>query len=506
MYVRKNKSRNGSYTVQVAEKKKGKVRIISSFGTSSDPDVLAKFEAKAKHFIEQHIGQLELFPGTEDDQMRRLVSGLSSSQIRVIGPELILGRVFDFVGFNQVAEPLFRHLVLSRLVFPGSKLKTVDYLYRFQGKQYSVSSVYRYLDSLQEEAKKRIESISLAHVRRVLGEPFSAVFYDITTLYFETSKEDELRRIGYSKDGKVNHPQILVGLLVGERGFPIAFDVFEGNKFEGLTLISFLENNAEKLGGTKPIVVADAGLLNKENLDGLREKGYEFIIGGRLKNEPEEVKIRILNTYIGEKSIKEFKRRDGSRLLVTFSEKRRIKDLSNRTKGFNRLKEKIDSGKLTKEHINQRGYNRYLTLEGESTVKINQEAFDADSKWDGLKGYVTNSKLKRSQIVTNYKQLWHIEKAFRISKTDLAVRPIYHRKANRIRAHILIAFCSYLIWKEVERQLEQQSSPISATRAIELCQNMYQITFTLPRSQERISQLIQLSDEQQILLDVFCPS
>jgi hypothetical protein len=156
----------------------------------------------------------------------------------------------------------------------------------------------------------------------VLGEPFSAVFYDITTLYFETSKEDELRRIGY---GKVNHPQILVGLLVGERGFSIAFDVFEGNKFEGLTQISFLENNAEKLGGTKPIVVADAGLLNKENLDGLREKGYEFIIGGRLKNEPEEVKIRILNTYIGEKSIKEFKRRDGSRLLVTFSEKRSIR-------------------------------------------------------------------------------------------------------------------------------------------------------------------------------------
>jgi hypothetical protein len=158
MYVRKNKSWNGTYTVQVAEKRKGKVRIISSFGTSSDPDVLAKLEAKARHFIEQHIGQLELFPATEDDQMRRLVSGLSSSQIRVIGPELILGRVFDFVGFNQVAEPLFRHLVLSRLVFPGSKLKTVDYLYPFQEKQYSVSSVYRYLDSLQEEAKSGLSS------------------------------------------------------------------------------------------------------------------------------------------------------------------------------------------------------------------------------------------------------------------------------------------------------------------------------------------------------------
>jgi len=506
MYVRKNKGRNGTYTVQVVEKRKGKVRVISSFGTSAEFESLSKMELKAKQFIEDRIGQLDLFPDKEDDQMRKLVSGLSSSQIQVVGPELILGKVFDFVGFNQVADPLFRHLILGRLVFPGSKLKTVDYLYRFQRAEYSVSSVYRYLDSLQDEVKEQIEKIALAHVRKVLGEPFAAVFYDITTLYFETSKEDELRRIGYSKDGKVNHPQILVGLLVGVQGFPIAFDVFEGNKFEGLTLISFLENNAHKLGGKKPVVVADAGLLNKENLEGLRSRGYEFIIGARLKNEPESLKTEIINKYKNEKSIKEFKRSDGSRLLVTFSEKRKAKDLGNRTKGFNRLAEKVKSGKLTKEHINQRGYNRYLIMDGNSTITINQKAFDADAKWDGLKGYVTNCKLKRSEIVANYKQLWHIEKAFRISKTDLVVRPIYHRKANRIRAHILIAFCAYLIWKEVERQLGNQQSQISASRAIELCQNIYQITFTLPKSQEQISQMIQLSDEQQSLVDIFYQS
>jgi len=505
MFVRRNKGRKGTYTVQVVEKTRGKVSVVASFGTSSDSDELNNFEKDARKFIDNKMGQLKLFVGAIDNQVRSLVSELSGAQIQVVGPELILGKVFDSIGFEKVGGELFRYLVLSRLVFPGSKLRTVDYLSRFQGIEYSVSKVYRFLDTLKDEVKKEIEEIALTHVKKVLGEPFTAVFYDITTLYFETSREDDLRRIGYSKDGKVNHPQILVGLMVGERGFPIAFDVFEGNKFEGLTLIPFLEKNKDKLGGIKPVVIADAGLLNKENLEALKTKEYEYIIGARLRNESEALKTQILLTKIQEKTVKEFKRKDGSRLLVSFSEKRRVKDESNRTKGYNRLDSKIKSGVLTKEHINNRGYNKYLILEGNSKVKMNKAAFDADAKWDGLKGYVTNSKLNRAQILTNYKQLWHIEKAFRISKTDLLVRPIYHRKETRIRAHILIAFASYLVWKEVERQLYEKESSITPYRAMDLVQNIYQITYTLPESREKVFQLLKLSEEQQELVDIFSP-
>jgi len=505
MFLRRNKGRKGSFTVQVVEKTRGKVIVVASFGTSSNSDDLAGFEKVARNFIEKRKGQLNLFSGAIDNQVRSLVSSLSGAQLQVIGPELILGKVFDAVGFGKVEGELFRHLVLSRLVFPGSKLRTVDYLFRFQSVEYSVSSVYRYMDTLQDTVKMQIETIVLNHVKKVIGEPFTAVFYDITTLYFETSREDELRKIGYSKDGKVNQPQILVGLMVGERGFPIAFDVFEGNKFEGLTLIPFLEANKDKLGGVKPVVIADAGLLNKENLEALRAYEYEYIIGARLRNEPEAIKTQILLTTIQEKTIKEFKRKDGSRLLVSFSEKSRKKDLSNRTKGYNRLKEKVKSGLLTKEHINNRGYNKYLNMDGETTIALNEDAFKADAKWDGLKGYVTNSKLKRSEVVANYKQLWHIEKAFRISKTDLLIRPIYHRKENRIKAHILIAFSAYLIWKEVERQLYEKKSFITPYRAIDLCQNIYQLTYTLPESRDKICQLLKLSDEQQELIDIFNP-
>jgi len=506
MFVRRNKGRKGTFTVQVVEKTRGKVIILASFGTSSNANDLNGFEKDARNFIEKKKGQLNLFSGAIDNQVRSLVSSLSGAQLQVVGPELILGKVFDSVGFGKVGGELFRHLVLSRLVFPGSKLKTVDYLFRFQGVDYSVTSVYRYMDTLQDEVKKEIETIALNHVKKVIGEPFTAVFYDITTLYFEASREDDLRKIGYSKDGKVNHPQILVGLMVGEKGFPIAFDVFEGNKFEGLTLIPFLEANKDKLGGVKPVVIADSGLLNKENLEALKKHDYEYIIGARLRNEPESIKTQILLTTIKEKTIKEFKRKDGSRLLVSFSEKRRKKDLANRTKGYNRLNEKVKSGLLTKDYINNRGYNKYLTMDGETNVKMNEAAFKADAKWDGLKGYVTNSKLKRSLIVANYKQLWHIEKAFRISKTDLLIRPIYHRKETRIRAHILIAFSSYLVWKEVERKLNEKNSSITPYRAIDLCQNIYQLTFTLPESRDVISQLLKLSDEQQELVDIFYPS
>jgi len=192
----------------------------------------------------------------------------------------------------------------------------------------------------------------------------------------------------------------------------------------------------------------------------------------------------------------QIKKEENLRLVITYSSKRATKDQHNRKRGLKRLEKQIKTGKLTKSNINNRGYNKYLKMKGSVTIEIDYNKFDNDNQWDGLKGYVTNSKLSNKQVMENYKNLWHIEKAFRMSKTDLRIRPIYHRIRNRIEAHICISFTAYSIYKELERILYKEKSSLSLTKAAELTHNMYQIEFTLPESKHTKSKLLKMDDQQ----------
>jgi len=217
-------------------------------------------------------------------------------------------------------------------------------------------------------------------------------------------------------------------------------------------MVSFpiLEAFQQKFNFEKPIIIADAALLSQKNIVALKEDNYEYILGGRLKNENNKIKDKILKLEIEEGNPQELASPNG-RLIITYSSKRARNDKRNREKGLKRLEKKVDSGKLSKKHINNRVYNKYLQLTGEVQISIDYEKFEADRVWDGLKGYVTNSKLSKVQVIEHYNQLWHVEKAFRISKTDLRIRPIYHRLKRRIEAHICICFAAYTFYKEVER-------------------------------------------------------
>jgi len=196
------------------------------------------------------------------------------------------------------------------------------------------------------------------------------------------------------------------------------------------------------------------------------------------------------------------KRSGNTRLIVTYANNRAAKDERNRKRGLQRLEKQIKSGKLTKSSINNKGYNKYLKLEGEISIEIDYEKFNQDNAWDGLKGYITNTKISDKQVIENYKNLWHIEKAFRMSKTDLRIRPIYHRLRHRIEAHICIAFTAYSIYKELERVLYKEKSNLSIKKAAELTLNMYQITYTLPESKHTKSRLLKMDDEQAELYQI----
>jgi transposase len=324
----------------------------------------------------------------------------------------------------------------------------------------------------------------------------------MTTLYFESSDEDDLRKTGFSKDGKHQNPQIFIGLLVGLEGYAIGYDIYEGNIYEGHTLIPFIQKISEKFKIEKPIIVADAGLLSKNNIKSLEENQYEYILGGRLKNESNQIKEMILADQYSDGVLKSYQKTEKSRVIVHYSDNRAKKDEYNRTRGLMRLEKKIKAGKLTKSSINNKGYNKYLKLTGEVEITIDYNKYQQDNVWDGLKGYVTNTKLTDKEVLENYRHLWNIEKAFRMSKTDLRIRPIYHRLQRRIEAHICISFTAYCIYKELERVLYEKKSTISLRQAAELTHTIYQLKYTLPESKLEKSILLKMDEMQTELCQI----
>lgn len=321
----------------------------------------------------------------------------------------------------------------------------------------------------------------------------------MTTLYFEAAEEDELRRYGFSKDGKNACPQIFLGLLVAGGGNPIGYEIFEGNTVESKTLVPMIRTLAAKFGFELPIVVADSGLLTKKNMEELTKEGYQYILGARPKNDAEAVKDKILALNLSDGMVAEIAKENGIRLIVSCSDKRARKDAYNRKRGLARLEKNIGSGRLTKQNINNRGYNKYLKLEGDVSISIDMDKFKKDAAWDGIKGYVTNTTLPALEIIEKYSNLWYIERAFRFNKSDLAVRPIYHRLRNRIEGHICICFTAYAILLELERILKAGKSKLTVYAAQELTKNMYALDCQLPKSKKHKKIILGMSSEQQEL-------
>jgi transposase len=502
VFFRVKSNSSGSSSIQVLTKQGRKNVLVKTIGSSKDPARIEQLKLDAQAYIAERVGQSALdLPEDRPDWFGAIFERIDA--VKLIGPELLLGKIFDDIGFGQLPDPLFRHLVLTRIVYPGSKLKTIRYLEEYQGKTHSIYQVYRYLDKLHSKQKERVERISFEHTLQVLGGTMSAVFYDVTTLYFEAEQEDDLRKAGFSKDGKNNHPQILLGLLVGPGGYPLAYDIFEGNSFEGHTMLGVLQRFQAKYDLEKLVVVADAGLLSQQNIKELVKAGHQYILGARLRAAKAEVKHAVLALGLTNGQSKVILLEDRTRLVVSRSLARAKKDAHNRERALSKLQTAISKGKLTKAQINNRGYNRFLKMTGEVVISIDQDKFLQDQQWDGLKGYVTNTTLPPEELIASYKELWRIEKAFRISKTDLRIRPIYHRKQRRIEAHLCICFVAYKIYKELERLLKATHSELSVDRAIECLRTIYGITIKHPANGRTKTKLFTNHKDQVQLLELF---
>ncbi len=500
MFVRKKKNKSGVISVQVIDKSGGEYKLLKTIGSSSNSKKVEELYKIGKEFISTYKGQQMLtFPNS--DFSTPLIDSIQSIDIE--GVNLLLGGLYTDIGFDILNSELLKQLVIIRLSHPASKLKTTQYLKRYFSVDINEDKIYRYLDKIYSEQKERIQQISYNHTLKILGGLINVVFYDVTTLYFQIDDEDELRKRGFSKEGKHQNPQIILGLLVSVNGYPLAYEIHQGNKYEGHTMLPIVDAFKLKYKIDKLVIIADSGLLTGNNIADLQSKGYEFILGARIKNEATQIKDKILALNLSNGQSNIIEKDKALRLIISYSDKRAKKDKYNRERGLQKLEKKVKSGKLTKSSINNRGYNKYLHMVGDINISIDMVKYEQDAKWDGLKGYITNTSLTKDEIIENYSHLWKIEKAFRVSKHDLKIRPIYHRLQRRIEAHITINFTAFKIYKELERQLKLMQTDISPEQAIDIAKTIYSVKIIDPFTGQTKRQTLLLNDEQKYLAGLF---
>lgn len=500
MFVRRKPNKSGSFSVQVVAKWHGHYVVVRTFGASKDEQELMRMENEAAEFISRYGGQgvIDFSDGvtTPDEELTKLKTSINAAVMN--GPHLILDRVYDNIGFNAIHDQVLRDLVVSRVCQPMSKLATVDYLRRYKGIDVGVHTIYRYMDKLDEDLRTKIQQISVEHTRKILGGCIGIVFYDVTTLYFESAREDVLRTPGFSKDGKTQESQVVLGLLVSRDGYPLSYSLFNGSQFEGRTMLPIVDDFVQRFSLTDFIVVADAGLMSRKNIALLKSAGYKFILGGRIRKESSTVHDWILNLEKAEGHIYEHEINGDERIIVSYSKKRAEKDAHNRDKGIQRLRKAYSSGKINKKNINQRGYNKFLVIENDVKIRLDDEKIADDAKWDGLKSYVTNTDLPAAEVIERYHGLWVVERAFRIAKGTLETRPMFHFTERRIEAHVCICFMAYKVYKELDRLRKMLGIDLSVDKIMDIAKTIVTVTFKLSNGQE-VQHILITTPEQELL-------
>ena len=506
MFLRKKKNRSGSISVVVVSKSRGRYREIRSFGTADTEEEISKLYSAAQHWLKTHGNQLLIDfddeRGRERDETIRVVDNMDA--VLINGTQLLLGQVYDRIGFNRIPDEILRHLVIARVSQPRSKLATVAYLKSYYDEDVDLNHIYRYMDKLYNTQKELVQQISVEHTRRILGGNIGLLFYDVSTLYFETSKTDVLREPGFSKDGKTKESQVVLGLLVSRDGYPLSYSLYNGKQYEGYTIVPMIDDFKQRFNlGEDFVVVADSGLMSVDNLKLLRDAKYKYVMGARIKNEKKSVREKILGWERKNNDFYEHKRENGERLIVGYSEARAKKDAYNRSRGVERLRKAYGSGKLTKDQVNKRGYNKFLEISKDVEVVISDEKIAEDEKWDGLKGYVTNTKLAADEVVAQYHGLWVVERAFRISKGTLEMRPMFHFTERRIEAHVCICFVAYKVYKELERIIAATGIRMSVDKVLDIAKTITTVRVNMPQNHEFYTKTLFLSEQQMAIKPLF---
>lgn len=505
MFVRKKYNRSGVVSVQVLEKVNGKSRLVKTVGSSADPNTVESLIVDGKKWIKAHLGQQDMFEQSNQAQDEQLAFEYVFSNIESIllnGTQLIIEQVFKAIGFDILGDEILKHLVTARLSQPLSKSATVSYLKDYFDEDIHYQKIYRYMDKLHNTKQEEIQRISVDHTRSILGGEIGLMFYDVTTLYFETDDSDDLRERGFSKDGKHAQPQVVLGLLVSRGGYPLSYSIFNGSQYEGRTMLPIVEDFVSRFKLKDFVVVADSGLMNKKNRYLLESAGYKYILGARIKNESEKTKDWILSLDKEEGVFKE-KKINGGRLIIGYTANRAKKDKYNRDKGIKRLEASYKTGRITKDHINKRGYNKFLEISDDIKVSISKDKIKDDEKWDGLKGYFTNTNLPADEVYEQYNGLWVVERAFRVTKGTIELRPMFHFTPKRIEAHVTICFVAFKVYKELERILKLKKINLSVDKVLDIAKTITTIKVRLPKNKQILTKTMLITPKHKSIEQLF---
>jgi hypothetical protein len=460
-FVRRVPGRPGVTLVQIVDKSGGQYKIVKHIGSARTEAELAVKMEEAREFLNPGQGVLDF----------DTVDSATVGQTAVLGAKrcgLLIDTIdtaYRRLGFDIVNDDVFFQLVLARLVEPTSKRDSIRVLDEIGAKP----PHYNTLLNAVGRAHRRKYRDQIAEKCYTYAESTGGVtlcLFDVTTLYFEAEKEDDFRRVGYSKERRVD-PQIVVGLLVDRYGFPLEIGCYEGNKAETHTIVPIVKQFQDRHGIADMVIAADAGMLSAKNLKDLDDAGLRFIVGSRLTRAPGDLATyfhwegtatddgRIVDTITprGTKRLDpervntraepvwtDESHPDAWRAVWQFRRKRAVRDRQTLTQQRNKAVAIIDGDKSARK-------TRFVRVKN-AKKSFDEDAYDRAMSLAGWKGYLTNlpaTTMSAAEVIGNYHELWHVEQSFRMSKTDLRARPIFHRTRDAIEAHLTIVFTALAV-------------------------------------------------------------
>lgn len=487
-HIRTTRTASSATAIQVVRYKNRKLIIVKHIGSAHNRKEEEELKKSATEWIKQETKQTSIFSDSD--------KGVNNpfQQIRYIGFRYALvyeslHRLCKVFGFHWLRNKLLLDLAIARIISPGSKLQSIEFLREFIGIAHTRQELYRQLPTYVK-MKPKIETKVFEIARKEFGFNFSLIFYDVTTLYFESTETDELRKCGFSKDNKFNQPQIVLGLLVTDKGFPVGYQIFEGNKFEGHTIVPIIKGFKKKHRIKTFTVVADAAMISAENINALGSAGLHYIVGARVANLSVD-NIKAISTQLDQQDTRTIRMEtELGDLVCEFSAKRYAKDKREMERGIAKA-ESILKYPGTMKRV------KFITSENNSYT-LNSPLIEKTKLLLGIKGYYTNllkTEVEDHLIIEHYHNLWHVEQAFRVTKSDLQVRPIYHYKHEAIEVHVLICFMALALCKYMEIKAGKSTKAI-----LKLLKSVTDATLVNTQTGEKITLRSDLSEEVNILL------
>lgn len=470
MRIRTVKTKSGSFAIQVVSKRHGKLTVHKHIGSYSTEREKTRLIFEANLFIRDHDNLQQNLWEQEESFSPTDVKITSSKPLFLYR---LLSGVYDQLGLNSLCDDLIKDLILARIYQPVSKRETVDILIDAFGKEYSLKTVYRHLkNAIDKGLKEKFQQALITFAREQLHDSLRLVFYDVTTLAFDSQAKKGLKDFGFSKDHRFHDVQIIVGLVVNNQGFPLYFDVFNGKTFEGKTFIAVVENIRNLLKNPDLIVIADAAMISRINIEELDTRGIGFIVGARLRNLPVGLQDQISKEILGHNLKTTIVSYLNHRLICQYQSNRAVKDKLDREKQIER------ANKVISNPAQMHGRFRFVeSVNGKYT--LNNSLIEKAQKLEGVKGYLTNTDLDENTVIERYHDLWRIEKSFRITKSDLEARPVFLQLDKTITCHLIVVFAGLAI----SRYLEIKTS-MSIHHIVKVAQKVLTHKITILRTGE----------------------